>query len=165
MKQIELVINNPSGLHARPAKVFSNLAKQFNCNIQITNADKKANAKSVISVLTLGVHAGTSVTIEANGDDEEEAIIALETAISSGLGEELNTPITESKNLSSEESVHVPERKNKQHADFHGVSGAPGIAIGNIFQYSKSTIEVSNSFTDTNTELSIFMSAVKQATY
>ena len=165
MKQIELVINNPSGLHARPAKMFSNLAKQFSCDIHITNADKKANAKSVISVLTLGVHAGTSVTIEANGDDEEEAITALETAISNGLGEELDTATTESKTLSNEEYVHMSERKTEQHSDFHGVSGAPGIAIGNIFQYSKSTIEISNSFTDTNTELSMFMSAVKQATH
>ena len=147
MKQIELVINNPSGLHARPAKVFSNLAKQFSCDIHITNADKKANAKSVISVLTLGVHAGTSVTIEANGDDEDEAITALETAISNGLGEALHTATTESKTLRNEESVHMPERKSEQHSAYHGVSGAPGIAIGNIFQYSKSIIEISNSFT------------------
>lgn len=164
MKQIELVINNPSGLHARPAKVFSNLAKQFSCDIHITNADKKANAKSVISVLTLGVHAGTSVKIEANGDDEEEAITALETAIHSGLGEELDTATTKPEpHNSKEEHVNKSEKLNVQHFDFQGVSGAPGIAIGKIFQYSKSTIEISDNFTDVKTEISMFMSAVKQA--
>ena len=54
MKQLELVIRNQTGLHARPAKVLVNLAKQFKSDIRIQCKDKRANAKSMVSVLTLG---------------------------------------------------------------------------------------------------------------
>ncbi len=52
MKQLDLIIQNPTGLHARPAAVFVNTAKQFQANIRVQHGPKKANAKSVISVLT-----------------------------------------------------------------------------------------------------------------
>ena len=48
MKQIELVIQNETGLHARPAKVLVNLAKQFKSNISLQHKGKKANAKSMV---------------------------------------------------------------------------------------------------------------------
>ena len=55
MKEQELTIHNPTGLHARPAKVFVNTAKQYKSDIRVQHGAKKANAKSLISMLTLGV--------------------------------------------------------------------------------------------------------------
>ena len=62
MKQLEIVILNQTGLHARPAKVLVNLAKTFKCDISIQHGPKKANAKSMVSVLTLGASCGSKVT-------------------------------------------------------------------------------------------------------
>ena len=87
MKQLDITIQNPTGLHARPAKIFVNTAKQFKSDIRVQHGEKKANAKSLISMLTLGVETGSEIRILVDGVDEDEAIGVLETAVLSGLGE------------------------------------------------------------------------------
>jgi phosphotransferase system HPr (HPr) family protein len=87
MKQIELVITNPTGLHARPAKVLVNLAMKFSSDIKIIFGEKIVNAKSIVSVLTLGAVTGSSLTIQANGVDESAALAMIEAGIRDGLGE------------------------------------------------------------------------------
>src|SRR6266487_7060953 len=89
MKQLELVIRNRTGLHARPARVFVDIAKQFQSSIRVGHKEKQVNAKSLISVLTLGVESGQRIFIDVDGADETAAIAALEAAVWSGLGEEL----------------------------------------------------------------------------
>ena len=81
MKQLDLVIQNPTGLHARPAKIFVKLAKQFKSDIRVQHGEKKANAKSLISMLTLGVESMSTIRIMVDGADEDEALTALETAV------------------------------------------------------------------------------------
>ena len=81
MKQLEITINNETGLHARPAKTLVNLVKQFKSDIVIRHGEKKANAKSLISVLTLGASKGSQLKIEVNGEDEETALTQIESAI------------------------------------------------------------------------------------
>src|SRR5215212_2441211 len=88
MKQLDLIIRNRTGLHARPARVFVDIAKQFQSNIRIGHGQKLVNAKSLISVLTLGVTSGQQISIDVDGADEAAAIAALEAAVWSGLGEE-----------------------------------------------------------------------------
>src|SRR5512138_3390067 len=90
MKQIELVIQNQTGLHARPAKVLVNLAKQFKSIISIQHAGKKANAKSMVSVLTLGAVRGSNIVVHVDGEDEDKALAEIEAAIRAGLGDEMH---------------------------------------------------------------------------
>lgn len=87
MKTIDVVVSNPTGLHARPAKTFVGLAKEFQSEIFVEHGEKKVNAKSILSVLTLGVAKGTTIRIFAEGEDEETAIESLAEAIQNGLGE------------------------------------------------------------------------------
>ncbi len=84
---IELVVRNRTGLHARPAKEFVNLAKKFAADVRVHHGGRKANGKSLVSLLTLGVKSGSSIRIEAQGADAEEALRALADAVASGLGE------------------------------------------------------------------------------
>src|SRR5215213_374547 len=88
MKQLDLIIRNRTGLHARPARVFVDIAKQFQSTIRIGHGQKLVNAKSLISVLTLGVASGQQISIDVDGADEAAAIAALEAAVWSGLGED-----------------------------------------------------------------------------
>lgn len=70
----ELVINNPQGLHARPATLLVQKATTFKCEVSIEYNGKCANAKSLIGVLSLGVNKGYSVKLITNGTDEETAL-------------------------------------------------------------------------------------------
>ncbi|NND01694.1 MAG: HPr family phosphocarrier protein, partial [Acidimicrobiia bacterium] len=70
----ELVITNPSGLHARPAAEIVEFAKKSEADIQIHKGDKAANAKSIMSVLALGANTGDTVTIVAEGDGAADVV-------------------------------------------------------------------------------------------
>ena len=67
-------ITNRSGLHARPAYSFVHLAKNFVSNITICMDGETANAKSMLSVLGLGINCGAKILLRASGSDEAEAV-------------------------------------------------------------------------------------------
>src|SRR5215510_7812650 len=147
MKQLEITINNETGLHARPAKTLVNLVKQFKSNIVIYHGEKKANAKSLISVLTLGASRGSQIKIEVSGEDEENAMVQIESAIHSGLGE--GEPAHEAQTKSAEiivapkaEEIIVEDKKPAKANTLKGVGAAPGIAIGPIFQFQRQEISI-----------------------
>ena len=79
----ETVVQNQVGLHARPATFFIQKANEFKSSIWIEKDERKVNAKSLLGVLSLGVTKGISVTISADGADEEEAVSSLVDLISS----------------------------------------------------------------------------------
>jgi phosphocarrier protein HPr len=70
----EFVIQNKTGLHARPASLFVKKASSFKCDVKIKKDDTEVNAKSMLSVLTLGAGQGATVTIITDGEDEKEAM-------------------------------------------------------------------------------------------
>jgi phosphocarrier protein len=78
----EAVVKSSTGLHARPATLLVKKASGFKSDIQLEYNDKKANVKSLIGVLSLGVTKDSKVTIIASGDDEtlaaEEMIRVIE---------------------------------------------------------------------------------------
>lgn len=82
MTSREIVINNGVGLYARPATFFIQKANEFKSTIFIEKGNRRVNAKSLLGVLSLGIVKGTAVTVIADGDDELEAIDALEALVS-----------------------------------------------------------------------------------
>ena len=84
---IELVIRNRTGLHARPARELVNVAKRFQSDVRVHHGAKRANGKSLASLLTLGVLPGSVIRIEVDGVDGEEALRVLAAAVTAGLGE------------------------------------------------------------------------------
>ena len=68
---------NETGLHARPASLFVQKAAKYKSTIKVKKDGKEANAKSIISVLSLGASKGSEITISCAGDDEQEALSAL----------------------------------------------------------------------------------------
>ena len=138
MKTFEIEIKNPTGLHARPAKTFVNLAKQYTSKVTVFHNDKKANGKSLISLLTLGVERGSLIRVEIEGDDEDTAKTALYEGIEAGLGEEeiieAQTPPQAEKATKQSPPPPTPQEED---GDFRGIPASPGIAIGKAFQYKK----------------------------
>lgn len=83
----KVVIKNPTGLHLRPAGILCKEAMQFKSLITFQFRDGTANAKSVLSVLGACVKSGDEITFTCEGEDEQEALKALVTAVENGLGE------------------------------------------------------------------------------
>lgn len=79
MRQANIVINNKTGLHARPASQLTALTQKFRSRVAILCGDAgvEADAKSIISLLSAGIKKGTAVRIVTEGDDENEAIEAI----------------------------------------------------------------------------------------
>lgn len=83
----EAVVLNQVGLHARPATFLIQKANEFKCSIWIEKGDRRVNAKSLLGVLSLGIAKGTSISIMADGSDEEEAVNTICNLISSDFAE------------------------------------------------------------------------------
>ena len=74
----EVVVRCESGLHNRQATYFVQKANEFESSIWLESANRKMNAKSLLGIMSLGIVTGASVSLSANGVDEEAAVNALE---------------------------------------------------------------------------------------
>jgi len=87
MPEIKVKIMHEVGLHARPAALFVQTAKKFESDIYVKNGDREVDAKSILSVLTLGINQGTEITITAQGTDAQQALDALSDLVDSNFPE------------------------------------------------------------------------------
>jgi phosphocarrier protein len=86
MKQDILIINK-LGLHARASTKLTQTASQFKSDIWIERNGRRVNAKSIMGVMMLAASKGSSVSLEATGEDEAVAMEALITLINNRFGE------------------------------------------------------------------------------
>ena len=82
MKKKELTINNKYGLHSRPASELVKTASKYDSDIKLLYNGQEANAKSILGIMVLAVEPGAKVQVSADGQDEEEALQAIEELIS-----------------------------------------------------------------------------------
>jgi len=87
MPEKNVIVQHKVGLHARPASVFVQTASKFSSTITVSCEDRRANAKSILNVLTLGAHQGAEITIAAEGEDAEEALSTLVGLVENNFGE------------------------------------------------------------------------------
>lgn len=87
MVEKSLKIANESGLHARPASIFTKEAQKFSSEVTLVVGEKEVNGKSIMGVLSCGIGKDQEVTIRTNGEDEKEALDALYDLVLNGLGE------------------------------------------------------------------------------
>ncbi len=87
MIQREVTITNNSGLHARPATFFIQKANTYRSGVWVVKDDRKVSAKSLLGVLSIGIAKGMTITLLADGDDEEAAINGLIELIESGFND------------------------------------------------------------------------------
>ena len=72
MTKVDLVVENKTGIHARPASVFVQTAAKFKSKIQITANGKTVDAKGILGIMSMGLKKGTAITISADGADEAD---------------------------------------------------------------------------------------------
>ncbi len=87
MTQKELTISNKLGLHARPAAQFVRTSNQYHADVWVEKDQERVNGKSIMGLMMLAAGHGSRILVTADGQDENEAITALETLITSGFDE------------------------------------------------------------------------------
>ena len=78
MKKKIITVELADGLEARPAAMLVQVASQYDSRIYLESGSKRVNAKSIMGMMTLGLIAGQSITVEADGADEDQAVSELE---------------------------------------------------------------------------------------
>ena len=88
MKKREITIRNKLGLHARAAAKIVQTSTQFQSRISIIKNGRKADAKSMLDILTLSCPQGTRIELCAEGKDDAEALAALTVLFDNKFDEE-----------------------------------------------------------------------------
>ena len=151
----DVVVEGASGLHARPATFFVDVAKGFQAEVRVRHDGKVVNGKSLASLLSLGAHAGSTLTLFASGPDEEEALRALQDAVASGLGEEEEA---------DEALAQLPEwRPSGSAVSVPGIAASPGIAIGPLWYFRRRRLVVERTARDPRVEEGKLRSGIESA--
>ena len=87
MVEREVQVMNKLGLHARPAAEIVKCAARYRSDITIIRDDLEVNAKSIMGVMMLAAEFGATITLRANGPDEQEAVEAVAALIASKFRE------------------------------------------------------------------------------
>ena len=74
MIQKEITITNPSGLNVEPAQILSGRARQYECKITMYYRHYNINVKSMIHILSAAIVCGTKLTLECDGQDEQQCM-------------------------------------------------------------------------------------------
>ena len=120
MPSADATIVNKLGLHARAAAKLTHLAGNYQCEIWLSRSGRRVNAKSIMGVMMLAAGQGTSVLIEAEGADAEQAIAALTKLIADKFGE------------------------GRMNFVLHGYPVSGGITVGNAHLVSTARLEVAH---------------------
>ncbi len=83
----KLVIANELGMHVRPASLFARTAGKFNASVMVKKGEQHVDGKSIMQLLMLGALQGTEIIVEAEGDDSDEAMAAIEEIVQNNFGE------------------------------------------------------------------------------
>ncbi len=87
MLQQDVLIINKLGLHARASAKLTQLASQFPCEVWMSRAGRRVNAKSIMGVMMLAAAKGSTITIETSGEKEQEAMNAIVALVNDYFGE------------------------------------------------------------------------------
>lgn len=82
-----VTLKNETGLHARPASLFVNVASRFISDVKVIKDGKEYNAKSILGILSMGARKGDTILIQAEGNDSEEVIDALVRLVNENFNE------------------------------------------------------------------------------
>lgn len=88
MIKSSIVINNKAGLHARSAAKLVSTVSEFESSIEIGNAEKMVDAKSILSIMLLAANQGSELNLMIDGPDAEQALKAIQDLVDNRFGEE-----------------------------------------------------------------------------
>ena len=87
MIERSIEIKNKLGLHARAAAKFVHTASRFKAEIKVRKGDEEVDGKSILGILLLAAGRGSTILVKANGEDERDALDAVEKLIDAKFDE------------------------------------------------------------------------------
>jgi phosphocarrier protein HPr len=88
MTSQDVTVVNQLGMHARAAAKFVHLATRFAARVTVAHDRRVMDGKSIMGILLLAAARGSTITISAEGSDEQDAVAALTALVQSGFGED-----------------------------------------------------------------------------
>jgi len=153
----DVVITGGSGLHARPATFFVDVAKGFSADVRVRHDGKVANGKSLAALLSLGADADSTVTLLAKGPDQGAALAALRQAVESGLGEDAEPEAVVGR------APDVTWSPAGEATAVPGIGASPGIAIGPLWHLKRRRLVVEREAKDPAVEERKLRTAIESA--
>ena len=133
-----LTINNPLGLHLRPAAQFVTIANQFDADIKVKNITNYSNfvdGKSINQLMLLGVRSGEQIELKIQGDDAPLALKKLKELVADNFGESELLSISPKDNSKQEQTTATNN-------ELRGIPASPGISIAPTVYYQQTLPEV-----------------------
>jgi phosphoenolpyruvate-protein phosphotransferase len=156
----DAVVLYKTGLHARPAAFFVNVAKKFQANIQVRHGSEVGNAKSLMSLLTIGAEHGATIRVSAEGPDALAALDALQKTLAESQGDEAEETPAPTPASSTDGPGWTPLQAS---STIEGISASGGLAIGPTRQYKQRAIVVEDHPGDSAVEGNRFQTALDTA--
>jgi phosphocarrier protein FPr len=176
---LEIIVPNPTGLHARPAARFVRTAMRFDADItvqNVTHGRPVANAKSMMEVANTGTAwQGERIRVTAAGDDADEALAALQALVESGFGEmeavaerpraEAPTPTPPTVSSVGREPMATPPKPTiKAEGRLQGIPASEGFVVAPAFIYRPPELDVQRrTVLDTEMEIARLRTALGEA--
>jgi len=133
----KVVVPMAHGIHARPAARLADLAKSHDAELFVSSGARRANAKSPVALMSLGVAKGAEITLAARGRDADAVVAAVAALIESGMGEKDAEPHAD--------PAPAPEPAKAVWLEpgvAGGVRAAPGLALGVAVRLAMAEIAV-----------------------
>ncbi|WP_434301343.1 phosphoenolpyruvate--protein phosphotransferase [Corallococcus exiguus] len=154
---LQVLSPSPHGLHARPATMVVEVVRRFHADVTVHHEGRQANARSLLSLLRLGVRGGSTLTLTSAGDDAAAVLRALQEAFDVGLGE---GPLAA--------RALAPEPVPSAVLDYEGtlvagLSASPGITAGPVWAFQRERLEVEERAADAAREHQLLEAALAGA--
>lgn len=147
-----VLLGLPHGLHARPAGRLAALARPFAATVTLIAGERTASALSPTALMTLGAARGSELVLTAHGSDAAAALAALAAFLASDGGEAADAPAS---------TPSAPPRPTTDGL-LHGVTAAPGLAVGPAFVLRRQAVTVPRDGRDAASERAVLDAALAQ---
>jgi phosphocarrier protein FPr len=129
-----IVVTAEMGLHARPAAVLASAARRFTSELRLVKGGSEANVRSVVSIMSLEVGNGESVTIVGRGEDAAAAVAAMVATLTDLAGSHAVPSARRTTPAAAPSRPAASRAPQSSDGVLRGVGASPGVAIGQVFQ-------------------------------
>ncbi len=139
-EKFDWIVDYPAGLHARPASIWVEAARQSGLRIQIRHGAEAAEARNLVALLQLGLRAGDTVTISAEGEDAAAALARFRSKITAiSAQEKADAAKAAERAAAPVKGWNSPDAEGEK---ITGIAASPGIAIGKLYVITEQKTEI-----------------------
>jgi phosphocarrier protein FPr len=140
-ESFEWTLDYPNGLHARPATLWVETARQFAAHIQVRHRAETADAKNMIALLQLGLEHGSPLIVSADGNDAVQALLKLREVMTRLTAQEKTEAALAAQKVQAQAAQQGWSPAGQPLA-IAGIGASPGIAIGTVQVLTQGSVQI-----------------------